>query len=74
MIASKKTHGLSIEHSFENKITGFFLFLLPLSVCVVDIKFGATFVCIVATITAIKEIVNRKEAFASIIKKSSRYV
>ena len=61
LIASKKIHKLSVEHSFENKLTGLFLYLLPLSVCVADIRFGAVLVCIAATITVIKEISNQKE-------------
>lgn len=58
MIGSKKAHKLWMEHSFGNKLTGFLLFLLPLSVCVADVKYGATFVCIIATVTIIKEIAN----------------
>ena len=58
LIASKKAHKLSIEHSFENKLTGLLLFFLPLSICVVDVKYTATLVCAVATGTVIKEIVN----------------
>ena len=60
-IVSKKAHRLSIEHSFGNKLTGLLLFFLPLSVCVIDVRFGATLVCLVATETAIKETVNQKE-------------
>ena len=58
LIASKKARRLSIEHSFGNKLTGLLLFLLPLSVCSVDVKYGATLVCISATVTAITEIIN----------------
>ncbi len=65
MIASKRVHGLSIEHSFGNKLTGLLLFLLPLSVCAADVKYGATLVCIVATITVITEIMNQKESHTS---------
>ena len=54
--ASKKAHRLSIDHSFGNKLTGLLLFLLPLSVYAADVRYGATLVCIAATITAIKEI------------------
>lgn len=59
-IASTKAHSLSIAHSFGNKLTGLLLFLLPLSVCVADVKIGATLVCIAATVTVIKEIPRRK--------------
>ena len=56
LIASKKAHRLSIEHSFGNKLTGLLLYFLPLSVCALDVKYGATLVCIAATGTVIKEI------------------
>lgn len=55
IITSKKAHGLSIEHSIGNKLTGFLLFLLPLSVYIADVKYGATVVCVTATVTAIGE-------------------
>ena len=61
LIASKKTHRLSFEHSFGNKLTGLLLFFLPLSVCVVDLKYTAPLVCAVATGTVIKEMANQKE-------------
>ena len=61
MIASTKAHKLSIEHSFGNKLTGILLYLLPLSVCIVDVKYGATLVCAVAMGTVIIEIANQKE-------------
>ena len=57
-IAGKKAHRLSIEHSFGNKLTGLLLFLLPLSVCVIDVKYGATLVCIAATAAVINEMAN----------------
>lgn len=38
--------------------TGNLLYLLPLSVCIVDVKYGATLVCAVALGTVIKEITN----------------
>ena len=63
LIASKKEHRLSIEHSFGNKLTGLLLFLLPLSVYAADIKYGATIVCIAASLTAIKEITNALSRF-----------
>ena len=53
MISSKKAHKLCIEHSFGNKLTGLLLFLLPMSTCIADVKYGATLVCIVATVTVI---------------------
>ncbi|MDO4981997.1 MAG: CDP-alcohol phosphatidyltransferase family protein [Eubacteriales bacterium] len=58
MIVSKKTHGLLIEHSFGNKLTGLLLFFLPLSTYLTDVKYGAIIVCVIATLTAIKETIN----------------
>ena len=46
----------TFEHSFANKLTGVFLFILPLTVCVFDIKYSAAVVCTVATFAAIGEI------------------
>ena len=56
LIAGKKTHRLTIGHSFGNKLTGLLLFLLPLSVRIADVKYGAALVCAAATVTAAKEI------------------
>lgn len=55
LIASKKAHRLQIEHSFGNKLTGLLLFLLPLSVYIADVKYGAALVCVAATVTTVKE-------------------
>lgn len=60
LIASRKTHKLTMEHSFGNKLTGLLLFLLPLSVSFADVKYGAAIVCIAATATVIREIINVK--------------
>ncbi len=57
VIASRKAKKLSIEHSPGNKITGVLLFLLPLSVCFADVKYGASVVCAAASVTAIVEII-----------------
>lgn len=56
--ASIKKHRLFIEHSTVNKLTGILLFLLPLSVFVIDIKYASSLVCAVATFSAIKELIN----------------
>ena len=61
IIASKKAKKLSIEHSVGNKLTGVLLFLLPLSVYIADVKYGAAAVCIAATAAVIKEIINIKK-------------
>lgn len=55
LLLSKRIHRLSIEHSFGNKLTGLLLFLLPLSVCVADVKCTAALICIFAAGTVIKE-------------------
>lgn len=75
VIASKKSHRLQISHSFGNKLTGVLLFLLPLSVCVTDAKYGAALVCIAATATVIKEItILCRDASGAIHRRlSSRY-
>lgn len=57
ILASQKAYRLFIEHSFGNKLTGLLLFLLPLSAFFTDVKYGATLICIIAGVTAIKEII-----------------
>ena len=42
-------------HTFMNKITGLLLFLLPLTVSFVELKYTAIVVCFVATLSAIQE-------------------
>ena len=42
-------------HSVMNKVTGALLFLLPLTLSFIDLKYSATVVCIVATFAAIQE-------------------
>lgn len=54
--ASRKEQHLHIEHSFGNRLTGLLLYLLPLTVKVVDVKYSAALVCTAATVTAIREI------------------
>lgn len=54
--ASVKAKKLSVRHSFGNKLTGILLFLLPLSVYIADVKYGAAIVCAAATVTVIGEI------------------
>ena len=61
LIASKKAQKLLIEHSFGNKLTALLLFLLPISICAADVKYGAILVCIAATVTVIKEMATQKE-------------
>lgn len=50
---SIKERRFFISHSPANKLTGFLIFLLPMSVYFIDIKYSAAVVCIVATYTAV---------------------
>ena len=56
VLKSKNEHGLSVEHSFFNKLTGLSIFLLPLSIYIADIRYSAAFVCIIATFAVLDEI------------------
>ena len=47
---------LVFQHTLMNKITGFLLFLLPLSLPFVEIKYSAGIVCTVAFLSAIQEL------------------
>ena len=42
-------------HSVMNKVTGVLLFVLPLTLSFIDLKYSATVVCIFATFAAIQE-------------------
>ena len=43
------------DHNILNKITGALLFLLPLTLSFVDVKYSAAIVCAVATVAGIQE-------------------
>lgn len=43
------------EHTIMNKVTGLLLFLLPLTISIIDLKYSITVVCVVATCAAIQE-------------------
>jgi CDP-diacylglycerol--glycerol-3-phosphate 3-phosphatidyltransferase len=43
------------DHSIPNKVTGALLFLLPLTLFVIDVKYSAAVVCAVATVAGIQE-------------------
>ncbi|MGN0148937.1 MAG: CDP-alcohol phosphatidyltransferase family protein [Clostridia bacterium] len=43
------------EHTVMNKITGFLLFVFPLTLNIIDLKYTAIVVCAVATFAAIQE-------------------
>lgn len=51
------------DHSILNKVTGALLFLLPLTLSVVDVKYSAAVVCAVATVAGIQEGVRVKMYF-----------
>ena len=42
-------------HTITNKVTGLFLFLLPLTISFVELKYSAVVVCFIATYSAIQE-------------------
>ena len=42
-------------HSMMNKVTGILLFILPLTISFIDLKYSAAVVCIIATFAAIQE-------------------
>ena len=44
-----------VEHTIMNKITGLLLFLLPLTVFFIELKYSAVVVCSIATFSAIQE-------------------
>lgn len=46
------------DHSIPNKVTGALLFLLPLTLSVIDVKYSAAVVCAVATVAAVRESCN----------------
>ena len=46
---------LVAAHTVMNKLTGAALFLLPLSLSIIDLKYSGTFVCALATFAAIQE-------------------
>ncbi|MBQ9898237.1 MAG: CDP-alcohol phosphatidyltransferase family protein [Ruminococcus sp.] len=59
--AGNIVHGLSLHgefsavHSMMNKVTGLLLFVLPLTVTIIDVRYSAVIVCAAATIAAIQE-------------------
>lgn len=52
-VISKKK--LIAVHTIMNKLTGFFLFLLPLTMHFVELKYSAELICAVATVAAVQE-------------------
>ncbi len=43
------------EHTIMNKVTGLLLFILPLTLTIIDLKYTAIVVCLFATFAAIQE-------------------
>ena len=43
------------EHTIMNKITGFLLFVFPITLLFIDFKYSAVVACAVATFAAIQE-------------------
>ena len=50
-----RTRGIAFPHTVLNKVTGFLLFLLPLTISFVDLTYTLPIVCAVATVAAIHE-------------------
>ena len=48
-------HRFIAFHSVLNKITGACLFVLPLSLCVIDTKYSGSVICAIATVAALQE-------------------
>lgn len=44
-----------VEHTIMNKITGLLLYLLPLTLNLIELKYSAIVLCIIATFSAIQE-------------------
>ena len=44
-----------VAHTIMNKVTGVLLFMLPLTVSFVDVKYSSVIVCVVATVAAVQE-------------------
>lgn len=50
-----RTKSLISVHSILNKVTGFVLFLLPLTMQFVELKYSLSIICLIATFAAIQE-------------------
>ena len=44
---------LLLEHTVWNKVTGFLLFMLPFTLSLLDVRYSACVICIIATISAL---------------------
>ena len=61
-----RNKALMSVHSLINKATGIMLFLFPLTLPLIDIKYSAVAVCVVATVAAVYEgyLINQKGSIA----------
>ena len=55
VIGFVRHHTLTAVHSVINKVTGVLLFILPFTIQIINIKYTAGLVCVVATVAAIME-------------------
>lgn len=53
-----RVHTVTLPHSIPNKLTGVLLFLLPLTLPLVDVRYPAALICAVATFAAIQDILS----------------
>ncbi len=59
ILKSNSTRRLCIEHSFSNRLTGILVFLMPLTVRIVSVKYTAGIVCTAATVSAVDELIQK---------------
>ena len=50
-----RRHTLTAVHSVINKFTGVLVFMLPFTLTIIDIRYTAPLICVVATVAAITE-------------------
>ena len=55
VIGFVRRHTLTAVHSVINKVTGALLFLLPFTLTIIDIRYTAPLICLVATVAAVME-------------------
>ncbi len=46
---------LAAKHTFMNKVTGIVLFIFPLTLSIVDLKYSGAFICTIAFLAAMQE-------------------
>ena len=55
VIGFVRHHTLTAVHSVINKVTGVLVFILPFTIPIINIRYTAGLVCVVATVAAIME-------------------